>query len=109
VATPTLRFRISPCKDKRYLNTSDCASSELRQYFPFRNETAQWQIFFWGGGGGGGENLKAEKEKKRDNSRNGSSKTIPFTKMHRKREGNKAIIISKFLQAIYTYLYRKTE
>jgi hypothetical protein len=76
VATSTLKFRISPCRDKRYLNTFDCASSELMQYFPFGNEAAQWQFF--------GRISMTRKNKKMDNSRNGPSKTSPFIKMHRK-------------------------
>ena len=47
VATPALKFRICPCKDKRYLKTFDCASTELMQYFLFGNEPAQWQFFFF--------------------------------------------------------------
>jgi hypothetical protein len=31
VATPTLKFRLSPCKDKRYSHTFECASSKLMQ------------------------------------------------------------------------------
>jgi hypothetical protein len=103
VATPTLKFRISPCKDKRYLNTFDCVSSELMQYFPFANETAQWQPppFFL-------ENLNDKKELKNGQfKKRVFQKKIPFTKMHTKYEGNEAIIIYWFLQAIY--LYRKAE